>query len=412
MVISKSTGQKHKHFSEVLKSTNAYLCKNKGAAADFGILQDICDRHVEKVDNEIGNLINVPLYIGLGGTFIGIIIGLWGIDFSTTLDGSGAVISSDSISQLLNGVIAAMFASLFGLTCTVINSALVYKPAAFNNDTNKNHYYDFLQSELLPFLNMGISKTLGSFKDVLEHFIVKFGENMDDYKDSGTLLNENLQRQQSVLEEINKLSLTKTASKMVDVFSKLKDSSEHLEKFQNYQIGLNNYVDKTEKVAEEMNLIIDQFKDFNYNLKAIGNNTIANIELQKQFKSSLELHFPTIDDHRKVWRTHVDELTQDVKIVYTELNKYFKNSTEEIRHFIGNNSEFFNSLNAIPNAIHVFVENSGLQKDEFNILKNQIVDLRNDLKDSQRQSIETNIALIEAIKDLKITISRLKIPID
>ncbi|WP_430894953.1 MULTISPECIES: hypothetical protein [unclassified Paraflavitalea] len=412
LVIPNSTKANHSHFSEIIKSTNAYLCKNKGASADFGILKDTCERHLEKVDNEIGNLINVPLYIGLGGTFVGIIIGLWGIDFSATTEGTTTTISSDSIAQLLNGVIAAMFASLVGLAFTVINSALVYKPAAYKNDTDKNHYYDFLQRELLPFLNIGVSKSLGSFKDVLNHFIIKFGENMDDYKDSGHLLNENLQKQQTVLEEINKLSLTRTATKIAEVFADLKGSAEHLEKFQAYQKGLNGYVDKTEKVAHDMNVIIEQFKDFNLNLKAISNNSVATIELQKQFKDSLEKHFPTINDHREVWRTQVDELNQDIKEVYKELNSYFKTSTEQIQSFIGSNNNFFTGINEIQNAIKVFVENSSIQKDEFNVLKNQIVDMRNDFKDSQKQSIETNKALIEAIIDLKKTLSKIEIPIE
>ncbi|KHJ36701.1 hypothetical protein PBAC_31270 [Pedobacter glucosidilyticus] len=412
LVIPSSTGDNHSHFLEVIKSTNAYLCKNKGASADFGILKDTCERHLEKVDNEIGNLINVPLYIGLGGTFIGIIIGLWGIDFSTITEGSTEMIKTDSISQLLNGVIAAMFASLIGLTFTVINSALVYKPAAYKNDTDKNLYYDFLQRELLPFLNIGVSKSLGSFKDVLNHFIIKFGENMDDYKDSGHLLNENLRKQQTVLEEINKLNLVRTSTEIVNIFSKLKDTSDELSKFQAYQKGLNGYVDKTEKVAHDMNVIIEQFKDFNVNLKAISNNSLNTIELQKQFKDSLEKHFPTINDHREIWRTQVDELNQDIKEVYKELNSYFKTSTEQIQTFIGSNNNFFIGINEIQNAIKIFVENSSIQKDEFNILKNQIVDMRNDFKDSQKQSIETNKALIDAIIDLKKTISKIEIPIE
>ncbi len=410
LVISNITKTKHTDFAEVIKSTNAYLCKNKGASADFSILKDTCERHLEKVDNEIGNLINVPLYIGLAGTFVGIIIGLSGIDLSATSEDVTTIISSDSIRQLLHGVIAAMVASLVGLAFTVISTALAYKPAAFKNDTDKNHYYDFLQRELLPFLNIGVSKSLGSFRDVLNHFIIKFGENMDDYKDSGNLLNENLSKQQSVLEEINKLSLTRTATKIAEVFADLKESAEHLEKFQTYQKGLNGYVDKTEKVADEMNTIIEQFKDFNTNLKAISNNTVATIELQKQFKDSLEKHFPTISDHREIWRTQVDELNQDVKEVYKELHNYFKISTEQIQTFIGNNNNFFTGINEIQNAIKIFVENTSIQKDEFVILTNQVVDMRNDFKDSQRQSIETNKALIDAIKDLKITISKIEIP--
>lgn len=412
LVIPNSTKANHTHFSEVIRSTNAYLCKNKGASADFSILKDTCERHLEKVDNEIGNLINVPLYIGLAGTFVGIIIGLMGIDFSATTVGTTTTISSSSIGQLLNGVIAAMFASLVGLAFTVINSALVYKPAAYKNDTDKNQYYDFLQRELLPFLNIGVSKSLGSFKDVLNHFIKKFGENMNDYKDSGQLLNDNLEKQQTVLEEINKLNLTRTSNKIAEVFVGLKESSEHLEKFQAYQKGLNGYVDKTDKVTQDMNVVIGQFKDFNMNLKAISNHTLDTIELQKQFKDSLEKHFPTISDHGKIWRAQADELNQDIKGVYKELNNYFKTTTQQIQSFIGGNNNFFTGINEIQNAIEIFVANSSVQKDEFMVLKDQMVEMRNDFKDAQTQSIETNKALIDAIIDLKKTISKIGISTD
>lgn len=410
LLIPNYTQTNHIDFAEVIKSTNAYLCKNKGASADFSILKDICERHLSKVDNEIGNLVNVPLYIGLAGTFIGVIIGLSGIDFTATTQGTTTTISSDSIGQLLQGVIAAMIASLAGLAFTVINTALAYKPAAYKNDTDKNHYYDFLQRELLPFLNIGVSKSLGSFKDVLNHFIIKFSANMDDYKDSGQLLNDNLQKQQLVLEEINKLSLTRTATKMAEVFADLKNSSEHLEKFQIYQQKLNEFVDKSENVAKEMNTIIDHFKDFNFNLKAISDNSVATIELQKQFKESLEKHFPTINDHKEIWRVHVDELNLDIKEVYKELNNYFKTSTEQIQNYIGSNNYFFSGINEIQNAVKLFVENSRIQKDIFNVLNDQIIELRNDFKESQKQSIQTSLLLIDTIKDLKKTISKIETP--
>ena len=115
-------------------------------------------------------------------------------------------------------------------------------------------------------------------------------------------------------------------------------------------------------------------------------------------------HFPTINDHREVWRTQVDELNQDVKGVYQELNNYFKTSTDQIQAFIGSNNNFFTGINEIQNAMKIFVENSVIQKDEFIVLKDEIVNMRNDFKSSQKQSIETNKALIDAIKDLKITI--------
>lgn len=397
------------NFGKIVHSTNDYLQKNKGAAADFGILKDISERHLEKFDNEIGNQINVPLYIGLAGTFVGIIVGLIGIIgwdkilhlFGIVVENSNSgMLSSDNISQLLQGVIFAICASLFGLLFTIINSWL-YKSAAYKNETDKNDYYDLLQRELLPALNTGVAKSLGTLNVVLNEFIRKFGENMDDYRDSGRLLNENLTKQQFVLEEINKLSLTRTATKIAEVFVDLQESSQHLEKFLTYQKGLNEYVDKAENVTQEMNDIVDKFKDFNLNLKAVGNNSLASIELQKQFKDSLEIHFPVRSEYREKWREQTDELNQDVKKVYSELYNYFKEQTEQLKNFTENNSEFFNGIGEIQKAVQVFAENSNAQKSEFEILKNEMVELRKDLNAAQKSSLETNNAIIDALKEIK-----------
>jgi len=407
LVISESIKDEKVEFNEVIKSTNAYLSKNKGASADFSILQDTCERHLEKLDNEIGNLINVPLYIGLAGTFLGVIVGLWGIDFSNA--SNGVSISTDSIAQLLNGVISAMIASLVGLGLTVWNTALNYKPAAYQNDTDKNNYYDFLQRELLPVLNVGMAGSLTNFKSVLNHFIIRFGENIENYSGSAELLNDNLSKQQLVLEEINKLSLTRTATKIAEVFADLKESSEHLDSFKQYQKSLNENITKTDSVVQNMNTTIDQFKDFNNNLKVISGNTVTSIELQKQFKESLEKHFPVISDHREVWRKQVDELNLDIKEVYGQLNDYFQKSTEYIQTFISNNQNFFTGVNDIQNSIKLFVDNSSIQNEYFKELRTEITGMRNDYRESQNSTLEMNKELIEVIKNFNLKLTRIEV---
>lgn len=405
LVVDESIRQRHREFNEVILSTNAYLCKNKGASADFNILQDICDRHIQRLDNSISNLINVPLYIGLAGTFVGIIIGLSGIDFTTA---TGAIDPS-SISQLLNGVIAAMVASLFGLGLTVWNTALNYKPAVYQNDTDKNHYYDFIQRELLPILNIGMAGSLTSFRSVLNNFITKFGENIGEYHDTAELLNDNLTKQQLVLEEINKLSLTRTSTTIAETFVNLKNSSEHLKMFLDYQMSLNQNVIEAQKVVGGLNNTLDSFKSFNTNLEAISKNVNSSIELQRQFKDMLELHFPTIKDHREVWREQIDEINSDIKGVYGELNKYFQESTSIIQSFVKNNEFFFTGLNDIQNAIKIFVKSAEIQNEQFKTLNNGMLEMRQDFKQSQKSNYELNRELVEAIKGLTLKISKLEI---
>ena len=68
-----------KAFKEVVFETNEYLCKNVGTSADLGVLQDICDKKLEVKENAVKSTLNLPLFVGLGGTFIGIIIGVIGL---------------------------------------------------------------------------------------------------------------------------------------------------------------------------------------------------------------------------------------------------------------------------------------------------------------------------------------------
>lgn len=407
----------HPYFNEVINSTNAYLCKNKGASADFNILQDTCERQIQRLDNSISNLINVPLYIGLAGTFVGIIIGLSGIHFEEVKQGTESVIgasksgvvSAESIEQLLKGVIAAMVASLFGLGLTVWNTALNYKPAVYQNDTDKNHYYDFIQRELLPVLNIGMAGSLTSFRSVLNNFIVKFGENIGEYHDTAKLLNENVQNQQFLIQEINKLDIVRTSTTIATTFVDLKNSSEQLRMFLDYQTSLNQNVTEANKVVEGLNGTLNSFKSFNLNLEAIAKNVNSSIELQRQFKDMLELHFPTIKDHREVWRGQVDELNTDIKGVYVELNKYFEESTSIIQTFIKNNENFFTGLNDIQNAVKIFVKSAEVQNEQFKALNIGMLEMRQDFRQTQHSNYELNRELVEAIKGLTLKISKLEI---
>lgn len=407
IVVDDRIKKNHRDFYAVVKSTNAYLLKNQGSSADFNILQDICDRHLQKLESGINSLISVPLYIGLGGTFMGIIIGLMGIDFSQT--SSGVALSTDSIAELLNGVVAAMVASLFGLVFTVWNMAINLKPATFKNDTDKNYYYDFLQRELLPVLTVGMAGSLNNFKSVLSQFIIKFGKNIEGYSKSASLLNDNLVKQHLVLQEINKLSLTKTATTIAEVFANLKDSAQHLETFKQYQKGLNENISKMSGVVLSLNTAINNFNDFNTNLKTISTNASVSLDFQKQFKESLEKHFPTVTDHREVWRKQADEINSDIKEVYKQLNAYFQSSTEQIQNYVSKNQNFFSDMENLKQLVKVFVENSSIQNEYYKELKSEITELRNDYRASNKSTLEMNKDLIEAIKSFNVKLSKVEL---
>ena len=100
-------------FDSVVRETNAYLCKNVGTSADLSLLQDICERKFESLENSITNTINVPLYMGLAGTFLGIITGLSGIALNVDALFSIGRVESTAINAAETAVETAIPCSIF-----------------------------------------------------------------------------------------------------------------------------------------------------------------------------------------------------------------------------------------------------------------------------------------------------------
>lgn len=390
-------------FSQIINRTNEYLCKNVGTSADFEILKSICEHQIETLEDEIHNSLNVPLYLGLGGTFIGIITGLWGVEFKEILASSG---NMDGLQHLIYGIIGAMLASCLGLSLTVWNSAIAYKKAIISIDNRKEDYFDFLRRELMPVLSNSMASSLNSLKGVLGHFVDKFGRNLDTYTDSAELLNENLEKQHLVLEELNKLSLTRTANKIAETFVTLKDSSESLNVFKTYQTQLNSTISNLSNVVGKVDTVIEKFDDFGHGLSTVVKNQNRTSELQQNFQNAIETHFPTGSEGREVWREEFDLLMNDAKQASESLSTQLTASTSHIEGFVSQNQDFFDSFDKMKEVLGTLVQYTQVQSECYKDLKGEILSLRTDYRNAQIENIDLNKAMLNAVKTMTETIKQ------
>lgn len=405
LIVIPDNKQVKKRFKIIVNRTNEYLCKNTGTSADLSILEDICDNQKDSLDDEIHNSLNVPLYLGLAGTFIGIIIGISGIDFGQIF---GTVNDFTGLQHLLYGVGIAMFASLLGLSLSVWNSAISYKAAIAKSNEGKEEYMDFLRRELMPLLSNSMASSLNSLKGVLGHFVDKFGKNLDAYANSAELLNDNLEKQHLVLSEINKLSLTQTANKIAETFMQLKDSSESLNTFHTYQEQLNFTISKTSGIINQIQTIIDDFKEFSAGLSVVVNNQNKATELQREFQEAIAIHFPTGSEAREVWRKEFDLLQSEGKHVSEKLSEQLTISTEYIQNFVTSNKEFFDTFDKLKEVLNTMVQYTQVQAECYKDMKGEILNLRKDYKDAQIENIDLNKSIIKAIETMTESIKDLK----
>lgn len=390
------SGGKHAdgRFGVIVNRTNEYLCKNTGTSADLGILEDICDNQKNALEDEIHNSLNVPLYLGLAGTFIGIITGLWGIDFKQMFGAGGEL---TGLQHLLYGVVVAMSASFLGLGFTVFNSAVTYKDAVSKSNEGKEEYMDFLRRELMPLLSNSMASSLNSLRGVLGHFVDKFGRNLDAYADSAELLNDNLEKQHLVLQEINKLSLTRTANKIAETFLQLKDSSDSLAVFQTYQQQLNSTIVNVSGMVNQIQTLLSKFDEFTAGLSVLVSNQNKTTELQREFQEAITTHFPTGSEARDAWRKEFDLFISEGKQVSESLSTQLTASTEHIQNFVNNNKEFFDTFEKMKAVLAELVQYTQVQADCYKDLKGEILNLRKDYKDAQQESIELHKATLKAV---------------
>ena len=249
-------------FAEIIDDTNEYLRNNKGAAADFNILKDISERQSEVLENEIESTVSTPLYIGLLGTFLGVIFGLSGIIF-------GGGVNNDAIQIFIVGVVIAMAGSFVGLLLTLWGNHL-FKDARFERDRQKNNYYTFLQARLLPKLHSDMATSLSNLKSVLDAFNKDFFDKVADFKPIIAGITENIQVQRDFLVKMEEVGYTEIANASVQVFDKVSKSTEEFQKFLGYQQTLNRSLEMSDQTVQHIKGLLDRMLGFERGINNLG----------------------------------------------------------------------------------------------------------------------------------------------
>lgn len=342
ITLIRSKNNSSTELSEIINATNGYLIRNKGAVSDFNLIKDIVDRNIDTVDDEISNQLALPLYLGLMGTMIGIVIGLIFLPSISGDEASEGAIGG--VSTLLNGVKIAMIASAVGLGFTIYNSYLYYQKRK-KVEHQKNNFFTFIQTQLLPILSQNVTSSIYSLQSNLLTFNETFTVNIGKFSGILSDVKSSFDSQLQVVEELKRIDIENIAKYNIQVLKELQKSYGELGKFGDYMNGMNSFLDRTKELNTQVSLqlhtmgdigqIVRKFDDKTDTLTKIGSYLESQYsEVEKREKTLQQKiakeHFNT----EKAWdslQLSFNERIEKFNESDVELNNNFEKLYSELR---------------------------------------------------------------------------------
>ena len=267
-------------FGRIQKSIGEYMEANAGGTIDFQLIKDAVDRNCDSVEEDCSAQVPLPLYIGLAGTMLGIIVGIGYLWVTGQLDALLDLTQqannqvnpnngSDGIKTLLSGVAMAMIASISGLFFTTV-STWIFKGIKLDVEIGKNSFFTWMQSNLLPEVASDavdalrkLGRTLGTFNRDFARNSEAFGKTMDRILGVNSTQNElltNVEMMNVEIEEMSKRNLA-VANRLSGVMSVLNDFAQYVQSINGYTTSLQHFATMFNTEADRLH-VLESMKEF------------------------------------------------------------------------------------------------------------------------------------------------------
>lgn len=373
---------KNPTLNEICNALNMYLQKNKGAASDFHLMKDVVERYCDAEEEEISVQQPIPLYLGLMGTMVGIIVG---IGFIAVSGGLSSTSLMDNITSLMTCVAIAMAASLVGIFCTTLIS-WNSKSATTKVEADKNRFYSWLQTELLPVLSGNAVNALYLLQQNLTTFNQTFQSNISGLDKALAKVVESSKEQTELISLIKDIDIKRVAQANITVLKELKECTGEIEVFNRYLHNVSEYL----TAVNELNGNINEHLNRTHAIEQMGEffeREINQVQAREQYINQVVAN---VDN---VLRRTVESLEESTRERITTLRN---NSVSEfdalLQHYAQQKTEFERQLQE--------------QREEFAARSEETITLMKEIKNlAEVKSVMSQV--LEATKNQTAAIERL-----
>lgn len=355
----KEVADKDAELMNLIDDINAYIKKSKGTVA-FSIIQNKTERRISMLYEIATSKLSFPTHIGLMGTFAGVFIGLIMFLIGTMAVGG---ITDSSIQSLITGVLVSMATSCCGIWLLIFSHRLASE-ATNQIDHDKNDFYEWVQNELMPTVDVSmveaigklhetidkfeptfsgvISQFKGAFKDVTNAFGTEFrksvqvvasavntmGNNMDK-------VNKNIYLQSNLLDTLKSNQLVRGMDSFVEASKRFTDITGSLDQFErarrimlvaaqetiNIQKDFNESLQIPKQVAAEINIILNRITKFEESINGLGVNVAQTQMVGNQVVEQIKENINAIKAKQTVAEKYADTANKRLEVYFDEQKK-------------------------------------------------------------------------------------------
>jgi len=398
--IIETFAEKNHLFEKILFSINSYLIRNHGAASDFNLIKDIVERNTDAVEDDINSSIGIPLYLGLMGTMLGIVIGLFNMPDLGAIIGDTKAMDlklNEGIGLLIGGVKIAMIASFVGLYFTIINSGWAFKGSKSFSEARKNELYTFVQIELLPLINQGLASTLESLQRNLLKFNNEFSTNLKGLTGIFDASRSAIREQKELLDALDRAKVSEMTRYNITVLKQLDVSVDRLEKFNAYLTNLTQFVENSQNIVSRTNELLARTDNF----KTIADNLDNKLDQSQLLIKFLSEHFNKLSEHKEFTNNAVADVGYSISETFKELKEHIQNSSEAVKQFTIDEAELLKTALSESKTNLGNLEYLATLKSDVSQFKNSSASQGRSLKqaiDDLNKNMAKSIAVLEQIE--------------
>ena len=337
-------------YNEICSKINLYATENSDSI-NFEEIKDITDRITDKEFEFATSKTAFPMYIGLMGTYIGIIYGLYNLIASMGVSTDNMFGTSD-VYLFIGGVIVSMMTSLIGLGLTTWSNNKASKTYA-KIETQKNEFFSFLQTQILPKYPSTIAQTL---KKEFQKAIGSLKKTIGALDGTVKSLNTDLQETFTGITNEFGESLGSNLNRMQTVVSTLTDSSDKYVESMKKQDAILSKLNSNAftQVLERISNTLDKCEVARSNIEQMQNAT-ENVVLKQQESASIQENL--INSQQNLLNSQ-QNYNQNVKDLQKELNDKLVELHTQLNAITISSQERMNVLLAQPSNVFDYIHNT------------------------------------------------------